>query len=169
MPKRLDLAGLSFGRLSVIEPAECDGRSRHLRWLCRCVCGRVTSVRASALKTGSVRSCGCARGDAIAKHGHTRSVNGKQKQSRTYKAWHALKYRCDNPNIGGYKYIGGRGIGYCDRWKSFQNFLEDMGEAPSGHAIARLDRDKDYCPDNCYWRPIKAHTGAKQKRHSHED
>lgn len=52
-----DLDGKRFDQLTVIKD---DGtrRNGYVTWLCRCDCGKLTHVRSSALKNGSVRSCG---------------------------------------------------------------------------------------------------------------
>jgi len=50
-----------------------------------------------------------------------------------------------------YRYYGGAGITVCDRWESFANFLEDMGEANDSLQIDRIDPTVGYEPGNCRW------------------
>lgn len=64
--------------------------------------------------------------------------------------------RCYNPNHVKYKWYGERGIRVCDRWrKSFQNFIDDMGQSPIGTCIGRIDNDGNYEPSNCRWETQK--------------
>ena len=70
---------------------------------------------------------------------------------KTRRTWSDMKKRCDNPNHQHYKYYGGRGIGYCRRWKSFENFLEDMGEKPEERSLDKIDNDQNYSQKNCRW------------------
>lgn len=82
-------------------------------------------------------------------HGDTR--NGKR--TTEFKAWQAMKTRCNNPNFNGYKYYGGRGIKVCDRWlEGFENFLCDMGRKPSDeYSLERKNGELGYYPENCKW------------------
>lgn len=52
-----DLTGQVFGGLTVLRQAE--SRKGRARWVCRCQCGRETTVNAHELKAGKTKSCGC--------------------------------------------------------------------------------------------------------------
>lgn len=59
-----DLSGKRFNKLLVIGRGEdyYDKRGqRTIRYNCQCDCGKKTLVRASALRTGATKSCGCTR------------------------------------------------------------------------------------------------------------
>lgn len=62
-----------------------------------------------------------------------------------------MKARCTNLDLPQWKDYGGRGITFCDRWKSFANFASDMGEKPKGLTLDRIDNDLGYGPLNCRW------------------
>lgn len=81
-------------------------------------------------------------------HGNTKhGMDG----TRTYRIWCGIKRRCDNPRTDSYPRYGGRGISYDPRWKQFPEFFADMGKAPEGLQIDRIDGDADYSKDNCRW------------------
>ena len=71
--------------------------------------------------------------------------------TKTHAAWKAMRQRCDNPNNPAYKYYGGNGITYEDRWELFENFLADMGEAPADMCLDRIDGNRIYSHINCRW------------------
>ena len=69
-----------------------------------------------------------------------------------YKTWIGMKRRCSNPNEVGFVYYGGRGITVCASWLgSFEAFLADMGERPTGLTLDRINNDGNYEPGNCRW------------------
>jgi len=76
----------------------------------------------------------------------------KRNHTLTYNTWRAMWDRCTNPNVWNHKYYGGRGVTICERWESFEAFVEDMGERPSRDlTLDRIDVEKGYGPDNCRW------------------
>ena len=76
-------------------------------------------------------------------------IDGKQTQ--TYSIWAGMKNRCENPKNKDFSRYGGRGISVCERWRTFANFLADMGDRPAGLTIERNDNNKGYEPGNCCW------------------
>jgi hypothetical protein len=76
----------------------------------------------------------------------------KKLRELTYNSWRGMKGRCSQKSHKYYHNYGGRGIEVCDRWQSFENFVQDMGFRPSKeYSIDRVDNDRNYCPENCQW------------------
>lgn len=151
MPKRLDLVGHKYGRLTVLSKAGKNHRGE-VSWKCHCDCGTLATVRAGHLRSGNTQACGCLGVERHKAAGEANRTHGHSQRTRTYTVWVSMKARCYNRDHNRYHRYGGRGIRVCDRWVgSFENFLSDMGECPAGMQIDRKDNDGDYEPGNCQW------------------
>jgi len=82
---QLELSGKRFGRLIAVD---VFGRSKEMCviWFCLCDCGKETTVRASHLKSGQVKSCGCLRKEVLDKTGKYKA-NALSRSSKRYDKW----------------------------------------------------------------------------------
>lgn len=161
MSRKLNIIGRRFGRLIVIGEAESQiicGKPKR-RSICQCDCGQTKIVANRHLLSGTITSCRCyqkERTSIISKtHGRTRT--------RIYRIWRDMLGRCYNPRRKCWKHYGGRGISVCPRWHKFENFFEDMGDAPIGLTLDRWPNNNgNYEPENCRWATLKQQSRNKR-------
>ena len=146
MPAFRDLTGKQFGRITVLSRAENRGKQTY--WLCQCSCGAKKEICAYNLTKGLTKSCGCLSAEMIGNRSRTHGMT----ETHEYQIWLGMKARCHTETNSAYRYYGAKGVKVCDAWlNSFEQFLADMGEAPEGMSIERIDVSGDYERANCKW------------------
>lgn len=167
LTKHKAMIGKRFSRLTIVRYAG-TGNSGHRMYLCKCDCGREKILRSNHLRRidNPTRSCGCLATEANTIHGHTTWANGKQKRTKTYRTWDGMIQRCTNNKCNRWVDYGAKGVAVCERWKTFENFLADMGERPEGMTIDRVNPYGNYELSNCRWADKR--TQANNKRNTYK-
>lgn len=149
----LSLIGQRFGMLVVRAPAAAQqvGAESVRHWLLHCDCGNDPELPEPALVTGRVISCGCSRVQR----------SGQGSSTTVFRIWQGMHQRCSNPDNVAYADYGGQGITVCPEWRSFEQFLLDMGPRPTGGVLQRFDKSGPYRADNCHWAVPSAPPGSR--------
>lgn len=162
MGKIVDLTGMTFGRLRVIEFAGI-AKNRKAIWKCECSCENHTiiTVQGANLRNGNTQSCGCLHKERFNRYSHG------QTNTKLYGVWNGIKNRCLNPNHKSYKNYGGRGIKLCEQWLDFSNFYEWAlnNGYKEGLSIERENVNGDYEPSNCHWATAKEQANNTRANH----
>lgn len=159
-----DLTGKVFNRWKVINYAGfINGQSM---WSCVCQCGIKRNVRASALKKGASKSCGCLLKEMMVIIGYKRR-KPKRPDARLLSIYNSMLHRCYNPNMKVYPIYGGRGLKVSDDWlgeNGYENFKQWAYN--NGYddklTIDRTDNNMGYSPNNCRWVTMKVQNNNKR-------
>ena len=156
MGRAKDITGQRFSRLIVIKFSHSD---KGMMWECKCDCGNTVVVKGTQLRNGHTKSCGC--------YQHDKRMENFTKHNLcntpTYTTWDSMIQRCTNHNNTNYPRYGGRGITVCDKWLSFEGFIEEMGLRPPKFTLDRIDYNKGYYKENCRWISMKRQANNTSK------
>lgn len=156
-----------YGIVTVIAKSSVR-RSGHIVWTYQCRCGTIKDAAGSDLRRGRIQSCGCEKTKRMTILGLSNKTHGyashRTGRTPTYRSWRAMIQRC-GPHCTKNKYWYGKGIIVCDRWKSFDGFLADMGERPIGKTLDRYPNNHGhYEPGNCRWATASEQALNRRKR-----
>ncbi|MBQ2263240.1 MAG: hypothetical protein II336_18000 [Loktanella sp.] len=145
----LDITGMKFGRLTVVEKAKRPAhvKSQMAYWRCVCECGGEAIHTKGNLAKGSVKSCGCLRREVAGRE----PIHGLW-EALSYRKWVAMISRCYHPSQQSYPIYGGRGISVCEEWRNDPAAFDAWATAnglSEGLHLDRIDTDGDYSPENC--------------------
>lgn len=161
MKQRVDISGnvgKVFGLLLYKE--ETDYNNKRMG-IFSCSCGVEKVLPLHSVFNGNTKSCGCYKKEVDNNRFKTHGFReGTYEMRIFYSKWCDMKARCNRPKKQNYKWYGGRGISYCDRWKDFMNFKEDMWITYLDHVehfgikettIDRINTQDHYSKENCKW------------------
>lgn len=138
-----------------VKEKQKNKKQRAYGYICKCKCGKEQWIRTDHFLKGKSKQCRICSNQIKAEkkviHGYARRNKNGITRSNTYNTWALMHRRCTKEYDPEYKNYGGRGITVCERWNSFSNFLKDMGEAPKGYYIDRIDFNGNYNSNNCRW------------------
>jgi len=162
--------GTTCGWLTVLRPGPPfkNAWQNKSTSVCRCKCGRETTVLNAnfreGLKHGRMMSCGCY---AASLENRVSRFKGKyygESTTRLARCHAEMMRRCYDPADKSWKYYGGQGVSVVDIWHTYAAFKQ--WALSNGYrddlTLDRIDYRGNYCPENCRWITIQAQQRNKR-------
>jgi hypothetical protein len=145
------MIGQRFGKLVVT--ALLDERKHGQKvYACTCDCGRESFALAGNLRKGNSTSCGCSRKKTCSIRMTSLNLRHGETKTKLWRTWRGIVERTTNAASSHYLRYGGKGIGICSEWLTYENFASYMGKPPTeAHSIDRINNKKGYQPGNVRW------------------
>ncbi|MBU3186517.1 hypothetical protein [Clostridium estertheticum] len=172
MGQFIDLSGKKFGRLTV--KSRSNFNKRRIKYNCICDCGNEIEVIGDNLKRGKTTSCGCYQKelakDQINENRPFGVIHGMT-ETRIYKIFTGMKYRCYSEGATSYKWYGRKGIEVCNEWldkdTGFISFYKwsMLHGYKDNLTIDRINGKGNYEPGNCRWATMKVQANNSSSNH----
>jgi len=160
----LDLSGQTFGRLTVMSRSG-RSRGRQAVWLCSCTCGAETHVRATQLRKGKTKSCGCLKAERYHWTGYQEISGEFWSNQKTHAQSRGRSFTLSIEQAWELFVQQGRKCAYTGLPLTFSGCYH-RDKAAQTASLDRIDSAGNYTSDNVQW--VHKDVNMMKQKLSHE-